>query len=60
MSSQVQCGSALANGQMLYTTLKVKEKVNIDKNYKFAKHHPVDDYLLKQPGTIKRPRNPQL
>ena len=45
---------------MLFTTLKKQEKVDTNKNYKFAKHHPVDEYLLKQPGTIKRPRNPQL
>jgi hypothetical protein len=49
----------LKNGQFLYTTLKEAIVPTSTLNYKFVKQHPIDEFLIKQQGTIKRPRNPQ-
>lgn len=48
----------LTNGQLLYTAHK-EIKPEAPKP-KYIKHQPIDEYLLKQKGTIKRPRNPQF
>jgi nuclear protein localization protein 4 homolog len=49
----------LKNGDFLFTTLKEQSHV-VSKAIKprYIKQHKVDEILLKEKGTIKRPRNP--
>ncbi len=50
----------LKNGEILYTFYKEQEPIIPVKQRIYVTHHPLDDHLLKQPGTITRKRNPQL
>ncbi|KAI8898895.1 NPL4 family-domain-containing protein [Globomyces pollinis-pini] len=52
----------LKNGDMVYTNTVEQKPVEAKSSIVRAaiKVHPIDDVLLKDPGTIKRSRNPQF